>query len=96
MFEKISKCAEEFATELPRRAFFRRVASAAAPLLAVLGGLCASTSHAATSAGGGKCCDADGHPRCRRQGKPCPNGWTPCSASGGPFEGFSTRPCDLF
>src|SRR5262245_24359338 len=93
MFEKVAKCAEGFAVEIPRREFFGRVARTAMPLATAIAGFWTLSSHAAPSSGGRLCCDSSGDPKCKRQGKACPDGLAPCSAPGGPFEGFNWIPC---
>jgi hypothetical protein len=93
MFDKVSQRAEEFATQLPRRAFFGRVARAAMPLAVAIGGLWAIQSQAAEAAGGRLCCTSDGSPACKKRGKPCPVGLTPCNPPGGPGEGIQWPPC---
>jgi hypothetical protein len=59
MFEKVSQQAEELATRLPRRAFFRKVAQTALPVAAALSGLLVLPNNAgAKGRGHYNCCFA--------------------------------------
>lgn len=77
MFEKVSSNAEQIATELPRRAFFGKVAKAALPVAAALGGLLALPGSAQAFRGRSwYCCkDSSGTVVCRtRDQSGCPTG----------------------
>ena len=57
MFEKARDHAERLATQLPRRAFFGKVAQAALPVAVAIGGLLAPQDAAAIGRGGNpNCC----------------------------------------
>ena len=86
MFDKVGQQAEEFATRLPRRAFFGRVAQAAVPLAAALGSYLALASGPAAARGPRnevkRCCrdPSTGAVICKREMRkgfilPCPDGF---------------------
>jgi hypothetical protein len=74
MFKKVGKRAEVFATRLPRRAFFGKVARAALPVTAALSGLLVLPDRAEAREGG--CCcptpQGGGGPLCYKRGSSCP------------------------
>ena len=78
MFEKVGQRAEEFATRLPRRMFFGKVAQGALPLAAALGGFLAMSGESwAIGRGGNFCCfDGDGNQICQgvTSANCCPRG----------------------
>ena len=94
MFEKLGQRAEQFATRLPRRAFFGKVARAALPLAAALGGVCVlpRDAHAAGLAPL-RCCydDLTFVPVCRiKKGEECPPGTFPGQC---PIQGKAPPAC---
>jgi len=90
MFEKVGRRAEEFATRLPRRAFFGKVAQAALPVAAALGGLLVLSRDAhAVRFGRRSCCydNFSGKAVCRvRRNEGCPDGtqWSTCGPNDQP------------
>ena len=76
MFEKVRQQAQEFATQLPRRAFFGKVAQAALPVAAALSGLLVLPSHVEALGRSPLNCCYDGNvPVCKKKSsETCPDG----------------------
>ena len=86
MLEKVRRNAEQVATELPRRAFFGKVAQAALPVAAAFGGLLVSQRSALALGRGSACCiNLETGSICRtpRGQKFCPDGTQPTKCPSG-------------